>query len=188
MSPNANDDFSAGDAIDDTTFWSEIANAPGIPNVPDIVQNLGDNAKKLLKDPRTYIIGVIVQWFVGGILGFIETVFGLILSAFAQVAGIPGMIASGFGAAGGVIEGGFLATFGALTEMAVGLITGFGWAGPLVAALVLVALLEASETVGPPVLNAFSDLLGAVPVVGSVLDALLTFLIGVLTRLGGDGS
>jgi hypothetical protein len=73
-----------------------------------------------------------------------------------------------------------------LTGALIGLIEGLGWTAPLVAALVFVVLLEGAEEFGGPLATALSDLLGAIPVVGSVLDFFATLLIELLGRLGGD--
>jgi hypothetical protein len=169
---------------DPTAGPDEIGDA----GVPDVLQNLGEEAKKLLKDPRTYVIGILIEWLVGGILDFAESIVALILEAFMLAAGIPGNIGTSFGSAGAVISGSVFGVFGTLTEMGVGLLEGLGWTAPIVAAIVFYALLETTEEFGPAVLAAVSDLLGAIPVVGSILDAGLTLLLRLGAVIGGDDS
>jgi hypothetical protein len=167
---------------DDSTFWADIS---GIPNV---LTNLGSEAKSLLKDPRTYIIGVILEWLVGGILDFVESVLAVILEAFALVAGIPGSIGGAFGAAGAIIQTSVFGVFGTFTEMSVGLVEGLGWTAPIVAAVVFFLLLETTEEFGPVVMTVVARLLGAIPVVGSILEAGLTLLLRLGAVIGGDDS
>jgi hypothetical protein len=190
------------DTTDDSTWWSDIS------GIPDVLTNLGDGAKKLLRDPRTYIIGVIIEWLVGGILDFVETTLAVILEGFALVAGVPASIGGAFGAAGGLIQTsvfgvfgtftemsvglvqglGLTATIGTFTEMSVGLVQGLGWTAPIVAAVVFFLLLETTEEFGPVVMTVVARLLGAIPVVGSILEAGLTLLLRLGAVLGGDDS
>lgn len=156
------------------------------------VMNWLDGQKKTLKeflsDPKGFIIGTLALWIVNQVITFVEAVLGLVLSAVTLVASIPGMVGDAFGNAGGVISGAVFGVIGTLQGMAVSLVQGLGWTAPLIAALVVVAVLEGTEEFGPPVLSAASDLLGAIPVVGSLLDALLTFGLKLAASLGGDGS
>jgi len=59
--------------------------------------------KKLLNDPRAWVLGFVVDWLVGGILDFVAQVFGLIYAAGQQAARAPGLIADGIGGAGGTV-------------------------------------------------------------------------------------
>lgn len=140
------------------------------------------------KDPQNFIVGVLIVWIINQILGFAGAALGLVLSAMTMVAGIPGMVGDAMGIAGGIIEGSVFGVFGTITEMAVGFVMGLGWTAPLVAALLFVALMEGVETFGPPLATALSDLLGAIPVVGSLLDSGLTFAIELAASFGGDDS
>lgn len=178
--PYSDNPSDTGGGSSDSTLWSDIV------DVPDVLEDLGSEAKSLLKDPKTYIVAVIIEWLVGGILDFVESVIALVLEAFMLVAGIPGTVGGAFGTAGAIISSTVFGVFGTVTEMGVGLVEGLGWTAPLVVAIVFFLLLEAGEEFGPPAFHALSDLLGAIPVVGSILDAIVTFLIGL--TFGGDGS
>lgn len=144
-------------------------------NIGGIPQTLKD----FLKSPKKFILGILAVWFVNSILDFVETVMGLVLSAWGLVAGIPGTIASSLIAAGSVAGQPVLNVIGTTSDLGLNLIGATGWLAPIVLALLFVALLEATEEVGWAALPALSDLLGAIPVVGSILDAVLTFLINL---------
>lgn len=144
--------------------------------------------EEFANDPRAFIVSTLALWIIDQVLHFVEAVIGLVLSAWTMVAGIPGTVGDSFGSAGEIISGSAFGVFGTLTDIGLGLIEGLGWTAPLVVAVLFFVLLESAEEFGPPVLAAFSNLLGALPVVGSILDAVLTLLIGLAGRLGGDGS
>lgn len=162
-----------------TTTWSSLS------GVPDVLRNLGPTAKGLLRNPRDTVIGIVVVWAITSILGFSLNVLALIQQAFALVAGIPATVAGAFGNAGGILQGGLFGALDAVTAAFVSGIGQLGWAAPLVFALVYVVWRETAEEVTWPLLNAGTDLLGAIPVLGSILDAGATFLVGLAERVWG---
>lgn len=140
------------------------------------------------KAPRKFVIGILLTWLVGNILGFTQAVVALVLDGFglaAQGAAMPFVTASNSWAA----AGNALLSWGATVGSGIiGFFVSLGWLAPIVAALLFVLVLEVGETVSVPAASAFSDLLGAIPVVGSILDAGLTFVIGVARRIAGGSS
>lgn len=144
--------------------------------------------EEFASDPRAFIISTLVLWIIDQIVNFVEATISLLLSTYAMVAGIPGTVGESFGSAGAIISEHAFGVFGTVTDLGLGLIEGLGWAAPLVVAVLFVVFLESVEEVGPPVALAFSNLLGAIPVVGSILDAILTFAIKLAARVGGENS
>lgn len=144
------------------------------------------NLAQFAISPRRFIIGVLVLWIAEQIFRFAEAVLAQILNVFDLLITVPALLAQPFTAVGGAIGGQLLAILTLITDVALGLVSAAGPLAPLVAAVVFVLVLEAVDRFGPPLANAATDLLGAVPVVGSVLDAFLTFVIDVLGRFGGD--
>lgn len=162
-------------ASDAVTSWSDLA-------LPKWAKNLREHSGFLVnfaQDPKGVILGVLALWLVNSVLDFVAQVMGLVLSAWALVAGIPGTVAPSLTAAGSVAGQPVLGVIGTASNLGLGLISGMGWMAPIVLALLFVALLEVTEEVGWALLPAFSNLLGAIPVVGSLLDAVLTFIINL---------
>lgn len=169
------------------------------PSIPDSLSDIGagwltglkgyvDTLVNFAKNPKGFIISTLLLWIVGGILGFVEVVMGLILRAFdLAVQGIAMPFVSAATAGSGI--GNSLISLGATIGGGImGFFTSLGWLSPIVLALLFVMVLEVTETVSVPFASAISDLLGAIPVVGSILDSGLTFAIGVLENLYGGSS
>jgi hypothetical protein len=131
-----------------------------------------------------------------------EYVIGAVATLVFEIAGVldsgVGIIENAISAAGGSLSETLSIFGGGLTVMAEGwqsflvsIAVAFGPAAPLVLLLLwtatFVALLLAIIAFGPAV----TDLLGAIPVAGSVLDAVLTWVQEWAYRLiefaGGDG-
>lgn len=140
------------------------------------------------KNPRGFIVGTLLLWLVGNVLGFTEAVVALVLQAFelaAQAVAMPFVSASNSGA---VIGNTLLSFGGTVAGGLLGFFVSLGWLAPIVTALLFVLVLEVTETIGWPLASATTDLLGAIPVVGSILDAVLTFIVGVVRRLTGGST
>ncbi|MFB6188577.1 MAG: hypothetical protein ABEI57_01720, partial [Halapricum sp.] len=179
VDPDSNNDGTV-DGTDMETDSSSMSFG-SLPGVPKVLKNLGGTARDLLKNPKTFIIGVFISWVLRGVLDFVGSIVDLVLQSFRLVAGIPATVGGSFGTAGALLSGSVANLFETITGMATGLISALGWTAPLVAAVVFLAVLEAGDEFGPPILRALSDLLGAIPVVGSILDAALTLLLGLAT-------
>lgn len=119
----------SGGDDDGSTFWSSIV------GVPSVLRNLSDSAKALLRDPRTYIIGVVLEWLVGGVLEFLASVLHLVLEAFGQLAGVPMMLAEAVALAGGVAGDAFLMPWRVVADLVAGLVAVTGPFAPIVVAI-----------------------------------------------------
>lgn len=139
-------------------------------------------------NPREFIVSALLLWAINRTIDFVEMVVNLLFTTYSLIAGIPATVGGAFGGAGAVLSGHAFGVFGTITDLGLGLIEGLGWTAPLVGALLFVVLMESAEEIGPPMLSALSNLLGAIPVVGSILDALLTFGLELAANLRGDDS
>jgi hypothetical protein len=140
-----------------------------LPSFSDLLKGFTDNfgaAKSLLKDPKTYIVGVIFEVFIGGFLDLLAEAVGLVLGAFGIAAEAPLLLArSALGAFGGVgdaILSMVAGTIGAVTD----LVVAAGPAGPILAALTLWALAEVAVRLAPAVIE-------LIPSLGPALNKLL---------------
>lgn len=179
---------SSGDGGDDGGWLEPVTDTVsgwGDLSLPDWLTDLkgvSDTLVTFAKDPRGFIIGIIITAFLNGLLGFVENVLAVVLQAWGLVAGIPGTILGALQGAGATVAASVFGAGGTVLGPVAGLVGALGWTAPLVFALILVALSEAADELGIPVASALSDALGAVPVVGSLLDAVLTLIIGVIRR------
>ncbi|MFB6128374.1 MAG: hypothetical protein ABEJ47_01300 [Halorhabdus sp.] len=196
-------DSTDGDTSDDTTLAERInesvqlhsddstASGP-ILSLSDIgagwltgLRGYVDTLVDFAKNPRGFIIGTLLLWLVGGVLGFFEAAISLLLSAAGLAAQAVGMPFAAMANVGAWVGGGLLSWLAAILAGVVGFFASLGWLAPIVAALLFVAVLEIIDTLSIPIANALSDLLGAIPVLGSLLDAGMTLVIGILDALGG---
>jgi len=152
----------------------------------DHVGTLADFARNPVKFVRTIISVVIV----GGLINMGEAIIDALLAVGEAFAAIPDLSFGLIGSAGGAVGDGILQAatwYVGLIEAAAASLGPFGIFLQIGAyALSIVLIIQAI----PPALNALSDALGAVPVIGSLLDAVLTFAIGfaqsLATVFGGD--
>ena len=143
------------------------------------LSRLASNPVGTLRGTVKTILSVIV---VGGIIDMGEALIDSLLAVGEAVVAIPVAAYGLLGSAGTVVADGFLLAatwYVGLIESAAASLGPFGiflqvGAYALTAVLIIRAV--------PPLLTALSDLLGAIPVVGSIVDALLTFAI----ELGGS--
>lgn len=196
-------DSTDGDTSDDTTLAERInesvqlhsddstASGP-ILSLSDIgagwltgLRGYVDTLVDFAKNPRGFIIGTLLLWLVGGVLGFFEAAISLLLSAAGLAAQAVGMPFAAMANVGAWVGGGLLSWLAAILAGVVGFFASLGWLAPIVAALLFVAVLEIIDTLSIPIATALSDLLGAIPVLGSLLDAGMTLVIGILDALGG---
>jgi len=161
--------------------------------LPDWVSNLrplADSASwlaRLAKNPvgtlRGVVRTIISVIIVGGVIDMGNAFIDALLAVGEALVAIPTISFGLVGDAGGAFGNSVLLAVnwyaGVIEATAVSL-------GPLgiffqvgAYALSVVLLIQAI----PPALNALSDALGAVPIVGSILDAVLTFVIGYAESL-----
>lgn len=172
----------------------------GSPYIPDWIYELrgltdyvgyltslaSDPVGTLRKTVRT-ILSVIL---VGGILDMGREIVDALLALGEAFLVIPSAIVSLLGGAGGVISNAVLSTATWYIDTVEAVAASMGPFGIFLQVGVYVITAVLLIRAIPPLLNALSDLLGAVPVIGSVLDAILTFAIGFGSSLveivGGD--
>lgn len=147
----------------------------------DWLAELARNPADTLRTTVKTIIAVII---VGGTIDIAEAFVNAILAVGDAFVSIPESVAVLFGGAGAVVSEGVL---GAANWYVSGIEATAASLGPFgifiqVGAYVGSALLLVRAL--PPLLTAVSDLLGSVPVVGSVLDAALTFGIELADSFG----
>ncbi|MBP1985944.1 hypothetical protein [Halolamina salifodinae] len=173
-----------GGLINVVTSWGDLS-------VPDSLSNLSDVSGQLVSFVmdqsyrRQLIVGTMLSWFLEELFGFVTAVVALALQAVGQAASVPTMLVGYVISLGDAIGGGLFGLGSGLASPVIGLIDAMGWTAPLMAALVFLIVIESAEEVVPALIPALTDLLGAVPVIGSLLDAALTFVWGLL---GGDSS
>jgi len=143
---------------------------------------LASNPVGTLRGTVRTILSVIV---VGGAIDMGEALIASLLAVGEAFVAIPEITYGLIGSAGGAVGNGILQA----ATWYVGVIEGASASlGPFgiflqvgAYGVTAVILLQAI----PPMLNALSDALGAVPVIGSLLDAVLTFAIGWAESLAG---
>lgn len=120
-----------------------------------------DQIVAFLKDPRTWVVGIVYEILVGGVLDLAAGLLGNFQSVFTLVSGIPlnvaGIVLSAFGAAGDAI----LAIVDVVARLASSLIVAAGPFAPIVLALLVLAIAEFVRRAGPLVIEAISPRLAA---------------------------
>lgn len=115
-----------------------------------------------LSDPRTWVVGIVYEVFVGGLLDLAAGVLGNLQTVFGLLAGIPldvaGIVSTAFGAAGAAV----LTVFDVVASIASTLIATAGPFGPILLALFVLAAAEFLRRVGPLVVETISPRLAAV--------------------------
>lgn len=114
-----------------------------------------------LKDPRTWVVTIVYELFVGGLLDLAAGVLGNLQTVFGLVTGIPldvaGIVITAFGAAGDAILG----IIEIVADVAASLIISAGPFAPIVLALVVLVFAEFVRQVGPLVVEAISPRVAA---------------------------
>lgn len=128
------------------------------------------------------IISVII---VGGLLDMSRELINAILAVVDSVLSIPVLAASLLGDAGGAVGSSVIGVGEWYVGLVAELAASMGPFGIFVQVLAYVATVVVLIRLLPPALNALSDLLGAVPVVGSIIDSVLTFAVGATQSLSG---
>jgi len=114
-----------------------------------------------LRDPRTWVVAIVYELFVGGLLDLAAGVLGNLQTVFTLVTGIPLDIAeiviTAFGAAGDAILG----IIEIIADVATSLIISAGPFAPVVLALVVLVIAEIVRQVGPLVVETTSPRVAA---------------------------
>ena len=154
----------------------------GLTDYVGFLTDLASDPVGTLRNTVRTILSVIL---VGGILDMGREIVDALLALGEAFLVIPTTIGSVLGGAGGVLSSAFLSVgtwyIDSVGSIAASMVP-FG-IFVQIGAYVLTAVLLIRAI--PPVLNGLSDLLGAVPVIGSILDAILTFAIGFGSSLSG---
>lgn len=139
------------------------------------------DVKQLLANPSKYIFARITEYVLGVIFGLVFGVAALIEGLWNRVIAIIGFTGTGiiapFATAGDLVLGG-VGSFNQFVAQTVS--DSLGIAGPFILIPLLVIEIALVVRAIPPLLVAGSDLLGSVPIIGSVLDAAATFAIEYL--------
>ncbi|MFC7047280.1 hypothetical protein ACFQH6_19395 [Halobacteriaceae archaeon GCM10025711] len=146
------------------TFFGDLL------GVPSVLQNLGSDATSLLRDPRAYIIGVIVAWIVNGTVDLIGAITGLVLDAGELVAGTPVMLGGSLIQAMTPAAKGLLLPIEVIGDVLSGALAAAGPAAPIVAALGLVVMWWVAERIGKLVLSVVSPRIARLLAVFAFLD------------------
>lgn len=159
----------------------------GLTEYVGYLTNLASNPVGTLRNTVRTILSVIV---VGGILDMGESVVSALLALGQAVIALPEAGFALVSGAGAAVGDTLLAAGAWYIDSIDAVAAGMGPFGIFLQVgaygLTVVLVIRAI----PPALNALSDALGAVPVIGSLLDAVLTFAIGFGSSLselvGGD--
>ncbi|AUV80654.1 hypothetical protein C2R22_02445 [Salinigranum rubrum] len=120
-----------------------------------------DQIVAFLKDPRTWVVGIVYELLVGGVLDLAAGVLGNLQTVFGLVTGIPldvaGIVISGFGAAGDAVLG----MIEIVADVVTSLIISTGPFAPVVLALVVLVIAEIVRQVGPLVVETISPRVAA---------------------------
>lgn len=133
----------------------------------EIVGNYGQAAQRLLKNPTTYIIGAVVEWFTGLLTDLLRSALGLISQAFGLVADVPVLVADSAISALQPAGAAILSLLGALWAPLGTLIGVSGPFGPIIAAVLIVVAVNGLQRAGWVSLEVIS------PRVAAVVRALL---------------
>ncbi|WP_049934660.1 hypothetical protein [Haloplanus natans] len=149
--------------------------------LPDAVQELLQYSETLIafaKAPARFIRKRVLSFIVGVVAALVSATGSIGRGAFEAVADAFRAASEPFmGAVGGVIFP-IIDTWVGLNVGVANVATGvLGPAAPIAVVAFIVFQLALVIRAIPPLLVAASDLLGAVPVIGSILDALATFAI-----------
>jgi len=160
--------------------------------LPKWVRNLEEHAgwlTSLAQNPvgtlRSTVRTILSVILVGGIIDMGQSIVNAILAVGEALLAIPESVLALLTGAGDGVAKTVLAAGGWYLEVIGSTAASMGPLGIFVQigayALTVVLLIRAL----PPLMTALSDLLGAVPVVGSILDAVLTFAIEFASSLSG---
>lgn len=142
------------------------------------------------RDPANFVRTVISVVLVGGVIDMGESIIAAFLAVGEALVSIPEAVGNLLGAGGEEISTAILDVGRWYVSGVEGVAASMGPFGIFVQVGAYVGVSVLLIRAIPPLLNAGSDALGAVPVVGSLLDAILTFAIdfgAALTDVfGGD--
>jgi len=128
------------------------------------------------------IISVII---VGGLLDMSRELINAVLTVVDAVLQIPVLATSLVGDAGGAIGSSVINVGNWYVGLVGDLAASMGPFGIFLQVAVYIGTVVVIIRLLPPALNALSDLLGAIPVIGSILDSVLTFAVGAGQSLSG---
>ncbi len=128
------------------------------------------------------IISVII---VGGLLDMSRELINAVLAVVDAVLQIPVLATSLVGDAGGAIGSSVIGVGNWYVALVGDLAASMGPFGIFLQVAVYIGTVVVIIRLLPPALNALSDLLGAIPVIGSILDSVLTFAVGAGQSLSG---
>ncbi|MDG5775960.1 hypothetical protein VB773_14225 [Haloarculaceae archaeon H-GB2-1] len=100
-----------------------------------LLDRFGKTAIELLKDPRAYVLGILVQWLVGGLVNLVASIVGLLNEAYYQAAQAPRLLLQGVSLATKPLGGLILGGLNTLSGVVASIIGSFGPLGPLAAIL-----------------------------------------------------
>lgn len=165
-------------------FWIPgwVSDLRPLRNNVEFLTNLASDPVSTLRGTVKAIISVVV---VGGLLDMARELIDALLALVDSVVSLPVLAASLIGDAGGAIGSSILAVGDWYVAVVADLAAAMGPFGIFVQVAAYVGTAVVLIQLLPPALNALSDLLGAIPVVGSILDSVLTFAIGAGQSLSG---
>ncbi|WP_436924925.1 hypothetical protein [Halosimplex amylolyticum] len=134
MSPDTGGDGGSDGSVGWDDLPDPLSSLSGVKSLP----------KKLLTDPRLYIIGVIVEYVAGGITRLLGALIGSLQEALFLLGSIPTTIGEALLEAGALAGGVSLTAIGVLGDVLAGLVASAGPASPLVMAAVAAGLLYAT--------------------------------------------
>jgi len=154
----------------------------GLTDYVGYLTDLASDPVGTLRGTVRTILSVVV---VGGILDMGREIVDALLAVGEAFLLIPSAAVSLLSGAGGAISSTVLSAGTWYIDSVGAVAASMGPFGIFVQVGVYVLTAVLLIQAIPPLLNALSDLLGAVPVIGSVLDAILTFAIGFGSALSG---
>lgn len=150
----------------------------------DSVGFLTDLASNPVRTLRTVVLTIVSTFIVGGVLDIGRSVVDAVLAVGEAIVAIPAAAGNLLGGAGTAVAVPIFEAVGWFRAEVDAAAASLGPWGVFLQVGVYALLFAIAMRALPALLVAASDLLGAVPVVGSVLDALVTFVVEFGT--GGD--
>jgi len=154
----------------------------GLTDYVGYLTDLAKNPVGTLRNTVRTILSVIV---VGGVLDMGRSIIDALLAVGEALLLIPQSVVNLLGGAGSAVSSTILSAGTWYIDSVGAVAASMGPFGIILQVTVYVMTAVLLIQAIPPLLNALSDLLGAVPVLGSVLDAILTFAVGLGSALSG---